>query len=60
MMLKNEPVGSEPRQSPALAVAMVAAVVATMALGVYPQPLFEFAQASAQTLGATVAPQAIR
>jgi NADH:ubiquinone oxidoreductase subunit 4 (subunit M) len=39
---------------------MVAAVVATMALGVYPQPLFEFAQASAQTLGATVAPQAIR
>ena len=30
MMLKNEPSGSEPHQSPALAVAMVAAVVATL------------------------------
>ena len=53
MMLKNEPAGSEPRQSPALALAMVAAVVATLVLGVYPQPLFEFAQASAATLGAS-------
>ena len=55
MMLKNEPAGSEPKQSPALAVAMVAAVVATLLLGVYPQPLFEFAQASAATLGAATA-----
>jgi NADH-quinone oxidoreductase subunit N len=53
MMLKNEPAGSEPKQSPALAFAMVAAVVATLLLGIYPQPLFEFAQASAATLGAT-------
>ena len=53
MMLKNEPAGSEPRQSPALAVAMGVAVVATLLLGVYPQPLFEFAQASAATLGAS-------
>ena len=53
MMLKNEPTGSEPRQSPALAVAMGVAVVATLLLGVYPQPLFEFAQASAATLGAS-------
>ena len=52
MMLKNEPAGSEPRQSPALAVALGAAVIATLLLGVYPQPLFEFAQASAATLGA--------
>jgi NADH-quinone oxidoreductase subunit N len=52
MMLKNEPAGSEPRQSPALAFAMVLAVVATIGLGIYPQPLFEFAEASAQTLGA--------
>ena len=51
MMLKNEPAGSEPRQSPAMAVAMGVAVVATLLLGVYPQPLFEFAQASAATLG---------
>jgi len=33
-------------------VALGAAVVATLLLGVYPQPLFEFAQASAATLGA--------
>ena len=45
--------GSEPRQSPALAFAMGVAVVATLLLGVYPQPLFEFAQASAATLGAS-------
>jgi NADH-quinone oxidoreductase subunit N len=51
MMLRNEPAGSEPRQSPALALAMGVAVVATLLLGVYPQPLFEFAQASAATLG---------
>ena len=52
MMLKNEPAGSEPRQSPALAVVLVTAVVATLVLGMYPEPLFEFAEASAQTLGA--------
>ncbi len=60
MMLKNEPAGSEPKQSPALAFAMVAAVVATLLLGVYPQPLFEFAQASAATLGAAPASQTMR
>jgi NADH-quinone oxidoreductase subunit N len=60
MMLKNEPSGSEPRQSPALAVAMVAAVAATLVLGVYPQPLFEFAEASARTLGATPIPLTLR
>jgi NADH-quinone oxidoreductase subunit N len=53
MMLKNEPAGSEPRQTPALGVALGVAVVATLLLGVYPQPLFEFAQASAATLGAS-------
>jgi NADH-quinone oxidoreductase subunit N len=60
MMLKNEPGGSEPRQSPALAFAMVAAVVATLGLGVYPQPLFEFAEASARTLGAASVAQVLR
>ncbi len=59
MMLKNEPSGSEPRQSPALAVAMVAAVVATLLLGVYPQPLFEFAETSARTLGASTITQTL-
>jgi NADH-quinone oxidoreductase subunit N len=60
MMLRNEPSGSEPHQSPALAVAMVVAVVATMFLGVYPQPLFDFAEASAQTLGASPVSQTMR
>jgi NADH:ubiquinone oxidoreductase subunit 4 (subunit M) len=39
---------------------MVAAVVATLLFGVYPQPLFEFAQASAATLGASPASQTMR
>lgn len=59
MMLKNEPAGSEPRQSPALAIAMGAAVVATLLLGVYPQPLFEFAQSSAATLGTSAIRQTL-
>lgn len=59
MMLKNEPAGSEPRQTPALAFAMGVAVVATLVLGVYPQPLFEFAQASAATLGASTITQTL-
>lgn len=60
MMLKNEPSGSEPRQSPALAAAMVVAVAATLLLGVYPQPLFEFAETSARTLGAASINQTMR
>jgi NADH-quinone oxidoreductase subunit N len=59
MMLKNEPAGSEPRQSPAMALAMGAAVVGTLVLGVYPQPLFEFAQASAVTLGVSAIAQTL-
>ena len=60
MMLKNEPSGSEPPYSPALAVAIVAAVIATIGLGVYPQPLFEFAESSARTLGASAGMQTLR
>jgi NADH-quinone oxidoreductase subunit N len=59
MMLKNEPAGSEPRQSPAIAVAMGVAVLATLVLGIYPQPLFEFAQASAATLGVAAVAQTL-
>jgi NADH-quinone oxidoreductase subunit N len=59
MILKNEPTGSEPVQSPALAVALGVAVIATMLLGVYPRPLFEFAEASAQTLGVASIAQTI-
>ena len=60
MMLKNEPSGSEPRQSPALALAMVVAVVATLGLGVYQRALFDFAETSARTLGASAATQTLR
>jgi NADH-quinone oxidoreductase subunit N len=40
------------RLSPALAAVLVIAVVATIGLGIYPRQLFEFAQASALSLGA--------
>ena len=60
MWLKNEPTGSEPTTSPALALALGVAVVATLVLGMYPQPLFEFAQASAATLGVSTITQTAR
>ena len=41
--------------SPALAAVLIIAVVATIGLGVYPRQLFEFAQASAESLGAAPA-----
>jgi len=52
MWLKNEPVGSAPKLAPALAVAVVLAMVGTVALGVYPRPLFDLAETSARALGA--------
>jgi len=52
MYLKKETAGSEPVFSPSLALAVGAAVVATIVLGVYPRLLFEVADASARTLGA--------
>jgi NADH-quinone oxidoreductase subunit N len=60
MWLKNEPTGSEPKTSPSLAFALGVAVVATLLLGVYPQPLFEFAEASARTLGVSTVTQALQ
>ena len=51
MYLKKETTGSEPTTSPALASTLGVAVVATIVLGVYPQPLFEFAEASAARSG---------
>jgi NADH-quinone oxidoreductase subunit N len=60
MWLKNEPTGSEPRQSPTLALALGVAVAVTLLLGVYPRPLFEFAEASARTLGVSSAIQTLR
>jgi hypothetical protein len=52
MYLKKESTGSEPVFSPSLAIAVGAAVVGTILLGVYPRLLFEVADASARTLGA--------
>ena len=60
MYLKKETLGSEPTASPALTVALVVAVVATIALGIYPRLLFDVAQASAQTLGVVGITAAIR
>jgi NADH-quinone oxidoreductase subunit N len=55
MWLRNEPSGSEPRLTPALATAVAIALAGTLLLGVYPRPLFEVAEASARALGATAA-----
>jgi NADH-quinone oxidoreductase subunit N len=52
MFLKNEPAGSEPRLTPALAATIAFALIATLALGLYPRPLFDFAESSARALGA--------
>jgi NADH-quinone oxidoreductase subunit N len=60
MWLKNEPSGSYPVLNPAMATAVAVALAATLALGIYPRPLFEFAEASARTLGVAQALQAIR
>jgi NADH-quinone oxidoreductase subunit N len=59
MWLRNEPTGSEPVTTPAMGVALAVAVVATLLLGVYPRPLFEFAEASARTLGVSLVAQSL-
>jgi NADH-quinone oxidoreductase subunit N len=60
MYLKTETIGSDPKISAPLAVALGVAVVATLVLGVYPRQLFEIAEASARTLGAAIATAALR
>jgi len=60
MWLKNEPSGSEPRMSPAIAVAVAVTLAGTLALGVYPRPLFDVAETSARALGAVPAATASR
>jgi NADH-quinone oxidoreductase subunit N len=51
MFMKNEATGSQPVLTPALSFAIVFALCATLALGVYPRPLFELAEVSARALG---------
>ena len=53
MYLKKETIGSEPTISPSLTFALGVAVAATLVLGLYPRWLFEVAEASARTLGAS-------
>ena len=54
MYLKKDATGAvDGPASPSLVFAMAVAVVATIALGVYPQLLFDVAEKSARTLGAT-------
>ena len=60
MYLKKEAIGSEPSTSPALTVALAVAIVATIALGIYPRLLFELAETSARTLGSAGVAAAIR
>jgi NADH-quinone oxidoreductase subunit N len=60
MYLKKDVVGSQPVFSAGLGIAVAAAVVATIVLGVYPRLLFEVADASARTLGAVGVAAALR
>jgi NADH-quinone oxidoreductase subunit N len=60
MYLKRETIGSEPKTSVPLALALGVAVAATLVLGIYPRQLFEIAEASAKTIGAAVATAALR
>jgi NADH-quinone oxidoreductase subunit N len=53
MYLKKETTGSEPVAGPSMTMALTVAVVATLVLGVYPRLLFQVAEASARTLGAS-------
>jgi NADH-quinone oxidoreductase subunit N len=60
MYVKEEAVGSMPAPVPTLSLALGIAVVGTLAFGIYPPWLFEVAEASARTLGASALTAAIR
>jgi NADH-quinone oxidoreductase subunit N len=51
MWFKSDAAGSPVVISPAMAVLLGVTIVATLAIGVYPRPLFDLADASARTLG---------
>ena len=48
---EDEPAGSPITIGPAMAVTLGVALLGTIILGVYPQALFEYAEAAARTLG---------
>jgi len=54
-MWTREPAGEEPRMRPALALMLGVALAGTLVLGLYPRPLFDFAEASARSLGGVAA-----
>jgi NADH-quinone oxidoreductase subunit N len=60
MYVKKETTGSEPTASPALAFTLAVAVIATIALGIYPRLLFEVAERSARSLSVGGISAAIR
>jgi NADH-quinone oxidoreductase subunit N len=53
MYVKPPAAGSQPAMSPSLSLALAVAVVATLVLGIYPRALFDLAESSARTLGAS-------
>ena len=58
MYVKPPTAGSQPAMSPSLSLALAVAVVATLFLGIYPRALFDLAESSARTLGASAGPSA--
>jgi len=60
MYLKKDTLGSEPTSSPALNIALVVAVVATLVLGMYPRLLFEVAEAASRSMGVAASTAALR
>jgi len=51
MWFKGEPTGSELVISPSMAILLAITIAGTIAIGVYPRPLFDLADISARTLG---------
>ena len=60
MWLKDETVGSDVAMGPAMATALVIAVVGSLLFGVYPQVLFDHAQLAADMFGSAVSTAAVR
>src|SRR4029450_9767658 len=56
MYVKPPTAGSQPAMSPALSLALAVAVVPTLFLAIYPRALFDLAESSAHTLGASAGP----
>jgi NADH-quinone oxidoreductase subunit N len=60
MWIKEEVVGSEISMGPAMTMALLIAATGSIFFGVYPQPLFEHAQAAADSFHAAVTSAALR